>query len=125
MSLRGVGLSFRRVPSDRGMVTAELAFGALLVACMAIVVVWIGGVVTLQQRLNDVATQVARQEARGDRDAVAKAKESAPKDSAVEVRHEQDEITVIVRCRPTSPIRWLDAPELTATARVLAEPGEP
>lgn len=51
-------------PGEQGMVTAELAMGSILVAAMALFVIWLGGVVVTLQQAHDGAVQIARQQAR-------------------------------------------------------------
>ncbi|WP_169337908.1 TadE family type IV pilus minor pilin [Propionicicella superfundia] len=109
---------------ERGMVTAEIAAGTLLVAAMAVVMAWVGGVIVLQQRVNDSAVQIARQQARGDTESLARARAAAPEGSVVEIAREKGEYVVTVRCRPQAPVRWLAGPEVSGTARVQAEPGQ-
>jgi hypothetical protein len=114
----------RRESDERGMVTAEIAVGMLLVAAMAVAMGWLGGVIVMQQRVDDSAVQIARQQARGDTEAVARAREAAPDGATVEIRRDGEEYVVTVRCRPSSSVPWLAAPELSGTARVQAEPGQ-
>lgn len=114
----------RRGPDERGMVTAEIALGMLLVAAMAVVMGWLGGVIVMQQRVDDSAVQIARQQARGDTAAVARARADAPDGATVDIRRDGEEYVVTVRCRPSTSVPWLAAPELSGTARVQAEPGQ-
>ncbi len=115
----------RRGPSrgDRGWVTVEMAAGSLLVAAMACLLGWLGGILALQLRVTDAAAQVARQEARGDAAAVAAAKSAAPEGSVFEVSRAEGRVQVVVRCTPRSALPWLPAPAVSSSATVQEEPG--
>lgn len=116
--------TMRSCEQSRGMVTVEMAACSLVVAAMLCLLAWFGGILALQLRVTDAAGQIARQEARGDRDAVAAAKQAAPDGSVVEVSRSDGRVTVVVRCTPKSPVSWLPAPAVTSSATVQAEPGQ-
>ena len=73
---------------ERGMATAELAMVSLVVAMLTAVVVWLIGALALLNLCQVSANEVARQEARGDRAAVARAERDAPAGATVTRRHE-------------------------------------
>ncbi|GAB3715881.1 TadE family type IV pilus minor pilin [Mariniluteicoccus flavus] len=108
---------------DRGMVTAELAMG--LIALMLAVAAGIGliGVALVQGQCWDTASEVARQVARGDRAALDRAKNDAPAGARVTIGRDADVAVVTVRAtaRPFGPRG--PGVDLSATARVVAEPG--
>ncbi len=106
------------------MVTAELAVGALLVAAMALMLIWLAGLVVLQQQAHDGAVQIARQQARGDSAAVTRSRELLDRRCTAHIARESKEYAVTVRCRPEGVVAWLPSPEVTATARIQAEPGQ-
>lgn len=107
---------------ERGMVTAELALGLMVAALVAVVALWAVGVGGQQLALADVATQVARQEARGDAAAVAQIQRRVP-DAQIDVSRCDGLARVRVTLR-TRPFGALPAVELTARATSLLEPGE-
>lgn len=108
---------------ERGMITAELALGTLAVTVMAVVMMWLGGILLVQQQTSDSAAQIARQAARGDNASVQKAIDDAPHGSTVDIRRVGADIVVDVRRNPPTPVPWLTTPLITAEARVQAEPG--
>lgn len=105
---------------DRGMATAELAMASLLVAAVVAVAGWI--VLALFQfgQCQATANEVARQEARGDRAAVARAAADAPPGARVSRRREGG--AVVVRVELVSRLGSVASVPLRAEARVLAEP---
>ncbi|SDB80744.1 hypothetical protein GA0111570_10363 [Raineyella antarctica] len=108
----------------RGMVTAELALGAVAVVMITVVLAWGLHLVTSQLLLEDTVAEVARQAARGDRAAVASARSDAPPGTRLEVLQESGALVVRAELDsgpPTHP----RAVVLTAEARVIAEPGTP
>lgn len=119
VSVRGV----TRSRSGRGMVTAELAVAILAALSLFLLLCW-GIVLVVQQlRIVDTAAAVARQEARGDRDAAAVARAQAPDGASVEVRRRAGQVVVRVEVT-VQPLRGgrLAVP-LAAEATVVEEPG--
>ena len=119
VSSRGV----TRSRSGRGMVTAELAVAILAALSLFLLLCW-GVVVVVQQlRCVDTAAAVARQEARGDRDAAAVARAQAPDGATVRVSRRSGQVVVRVEVT-VAPFRGgrLSVP-LVAEASVVAEPG--
>lgn len=106
----------------RGMVTAELAVGLLAVAVVISMAAGLAGVLQLQARCTDAASEIARQAARGDSAAVARASADLPAGAVVERADGDGVVVVTVRL----PVRLANLPliELSATARTIAEPGE-
>jgi hypothetical protein len=82
--------------NERGMVTAELAV--------------------------DVAAAVARQAARADGAAVAKARAGAPSGATITIDNRPSLVTVTVRAKARPLGRWLVAVPLEARAHVVPEP---
>lgn len=105
------------------MVTAELAFASLGAALATVALAWVLTLVGLLVRCADTAAEVARQEARTDRSAVAAAIADRPAGARVEVEHRGERVlvTVVVAARPWAG--WLPAVPLRATAQVVREPG--
>ena len=104
------------------MVTVELAFGSLGAALACLLLAWTLTLVGLLVRCQDTAAEVARQEARSDRSAVARAIADRPAGARVTVRQDERVVTVRVDlpARPWAP--WLPAIPLTSDASVLREP---
>lgn len=105
------------------MVTAELALG--LVTLMFLLGAALGavGLAAVQGQCWDTAAEVARQVARGDREAVDKARRDAPHDAVVTVSRDGGVAVVTVEA-PARPLgRVLPPVRLRAEARVVAEPG--
>lgn len=111
-------------PGEQGMVTAELAMGSILVAAMALFVIWLGGVVVTLQQAHDGAVQIARQQARGDTEAVAQAEELLADHCTTHTSRDGEYITVTVLCRSHRLADWLPSPEVSGKARIQAEPGQ-
>ena len=111
----------------RGMVTAELAVTTLAAFAVLTMMCWGIYVVVTQLRCVDAAAAVARQAARGDDSAVAKAKAAAPSGATITVDRRQNLVTVTVRVKAHPLGRWLASVPLEAHAQVVPEPsaGEP
>lgn len=107
---------------QRGMVTAELAFASIGAALACVLLAWVLALVALLIRCQDTAAEVARQEARSDRTAVAKATADRPKGARVTVRQIGEQVTVRVQLAAQPWTRWLPSVPLTAEATVLREP---
>jgi hypothetical protein len=104
------------------MVTAELAFATLGAAAVLALLAWTLTVVMLLARCNDLATAVARQEARGDQAAVTKILQQRPTGARVSVREESDEVVVTVELAARPWADWLPSVPLAVTATVMREP---
>jgi len=111
----------------RGMVTAELAVTILAAFAVLTMMCWGIYVVVTQLRCVDAAAAVARQAARGDDSAVAKAKAAAPSGATITVDRRPNLVTVTVRVEAHPLGRWLASVPLEAHAQVVPEPsaGEP
>ena len=106
---------------ERGMVTVEVALGLLSGGLAVTVVVWLVAVLVAQTQIFDTASEVARQAARGDDAAVARAKDDALDGAQVndEVIDGAVRVTVTYDARPFGP-SFLTVP-LSATATVEVE----
>lgn len=104
------------------MVTAELAFASIGAALACVLLAWVLALVALLIRCQDTAAEVARQEARSDRTAVAKATADRPKGARVTVRQIGEQVTVRVQLAAQPWTGWLPSVPLTAEATVLREP---
>lgn len=82
--------------NDRGMVTAELAVGILAACVVTTLLVWAISLIGLQAVCSDIASQMARFEARGDNQSAAAVKTKAPRDSVIEVERKAGEVSVTV-----------------------------
>ena len=105
------------------MVTAELAVSILAALAVLTMLCWAIFLVVMQMRCVDTAGEVARQAARGDRAAVARAKANAPQGASVEVtsRGMVTSVRVSVQARPFA--QWLVTVPLQAEAEIVSEPG--
>ncbi|MFW6597756.1 TadE family type IV pilus minor pilin [Propionibacteriaceae bacterium Y2011] len=110
-----------RARQGRGMVTAELAAGVLAVVVLVVLLAGWAGVVMMQLRCLDSASEIARQQARGDEAAVARAKADLPAGARVQVIRDGWVTTV----RVSAPVWQPPLPrlEVTATAETMLEPG--
>lgn len=109
---------------DAGMVTAELALGAGALAVLFTLLVGMIWVLAAQFGCENAATEIARQEARGDRVAVAAARARLPHGARVSIDRAGGgaAVTVELEARP-----WGDQlPAVPVQARAVAawEPGE-
>jgi len=107
---------------QRGMVTAELAFASIGAALAAVALAWLLAVLALLVRCQDTAAEVARQEARGDRSAVAKAIADRPDGARVTVSNHGEEARVTVRLEARPWADWLPSIALATNASVIREP---
>ena len=105
------------------MVTVELVFGMVIISTLVVVFGWAIMLFAIQVGCVDTATQVARQAARGDQEAVQRAKDRAPRGAEITVRRgaEQVRVTVRVSSRPTD---WVPPVTLRASVSAQLEPGE-
>jgi hypothetical protein len=104
------------------MVTAELAFASIGAALACVLLAWVLALVGLLLRCQSTAVEVARQEARGDRAAVARVLAGRPEGARVTVTHDGDRVRVLVRLAARPWAAWLPTVPLTATAVVEQEP---
>jgi hypothetical protein len=111
--------------SERGMVFAEMAFGALGLAVLAMVLVGLFQVVYLHIQCIDAAGEVARQIARDDTAGAQAAQGELPDQAEVSVEQHGElvHVTVNVDCRPWG--QYLPEITVTASAEVMAEAEEP
>lgn len=109
----------------RGMVTAELAVAILAAFSLFVLLCWGLVLLGLQLRVVDTAAAVARQEARHDSAAAARARAAAPEGAVIRVDRgaTQVRVSVSVRARPLA--RGLPTVPLHAEAVVVPEPGTP
>lgn len=108
--------------NQRGMVTIELAVGILTATVLTALLCWMVALVVTQSKCIDVATEVARQTARGDSDKVRLARELAPRDSRIDVTRRQHDVTVVV----SVDSRFMGVGPVTVSGSATAawEPGE-
>ena len=104
------------------MVTAELAVTTLAAFALLTTMCWGIYLVVTQLRCVDAAAAIARQAARGDTSAVAKAKAAAPSGATIAIDKRPSLVTVTVRVRARPLGRWLVAVPLEARAQVVPEP---
>ena len=125
--MRAVTIPTIKSRDGRGMVTAELAVTTLAAFAMLTMMCWGIYVVVTQLRCVDAAAAVARQAARGDGTAVARAKAGAPSGATITIDKRPNAVTVTVKVRARPLGRWLVAVPLEARAEVVPEPsgGEP
>jgi len=107
---------------ERGMVTAELAVTTLAAFAVLTMMCWGIYLVVTQLRCVDVAAAVARQAARADAAAIAKAKAGAPTGATIMIDKRPNLVTVTVRVRARALGRWMAAVPLEARAQVVPEP---
>src|SRR6186713_96203 len=81
----------------RGMVTAELAVTTLAAFALLVAMCWGIYLIVTQVRCGDTAAAVARQTARDDRAAAARARAAAPPGAVVRVERRPQLVTVTVR----------------------------
>lgn len=117
-----VKLSLIKARDGRGMVTAELAVTTLAAFAVLTMMCWGIYLVVTQLRCVDAAAAVARQAARADDAAVAKAKAAAPSGATITIEKHPSLITVAVRVKARPLGRWLVAVPLEARAHVVPEP---
>lgn len=104
------------------MVTAELAFASIGAALACVLLAWTLTLVGLLVRCQDTAAEVARQEARSDHSAVAKAMADRPDGAVVRVLPDAGQVTVVVELSARPWASWLPSVPLSARATVLREP---
>ena len=82
---------------QRGMVTAELAVATLAALAVLLLLSWGIYLMVMQVRCIDTAAEVARQAARGDDAAVARAQREAPAGARVHINRSEALVRVEVR----------------------------
>jgi len=78
------------------MVTAELAIGILSATVVAVFLAWGVNLLVVRTECADVASQIARAEARGDAPAAAQARGHAPDGAAINVDETGSQVVVTV-----------------------------
>ncbi len=104
------------------MVTAELAFASIGAALVGVMLAWVLALISLLVRCQDTAAEVARQEARADQAAAARARVDRPEGAAITVRQDSGQVVVRVELQARPWGAWLPAVPLVADATVLREP---
>lgn len=107
---------------ERGMVTIELAVGILTATVLTALLCWMVALVVMQAKCVDVATEVARQTARGDTEQVRAAKKLAPRDARVDVSAHQRDVTVVVSV--ASRFMGMGPVTVSGSATAAWEPGQ-
>jgi hypothetical protein len=107
---------------ERGMVTAELAVTTLAAFAVLTMMCWGIYLLVTQLRCIDAAAAVARQAARTDAAAVARAKAGAPTGATIMIEKRPNLVTVTVRVRARPLGRWMAGVPLEARAQVVPEP---
>ncbi len=104
--------------AERGMVTVEVALSMLALAVVVAVAIWFAGAAFLMGHCQLTADEVARQHARGDRGAVARASADAPAGARVDARSAGGQTVVVVSAEARiGPWSW----PVRAEARVIDE----
>lgn len=110
---------------DRGMVTAELAVATLAALVIMLLLSWGIYLMVVQVRCIDTAAEVARQAARGDDAAVARARREAPAGAQVRIARSEGLVRVDVSVVAKPLTDQLVGVPLRARAEVVPEPTEP
>ena len=108
--------------TQRGMVTAEIAFASIGMALATVALAWVLAVLALLVRCQNTAAEVARQEARADRSAVAEAIADRPDGAKVLVSSHGNRVRVEVHLDARPWATWLPTIPLSASATVIREP---
>jgi hypothetical protein len=104
------------------MVTAELAFASIGAALACVVLAWVLALVGLLLRCQATVVEVARQEARGDREAVARVLAERPDGARVSIAHDRSRVRVRLELAARPWAAWLPTVPLTVSAAVEQEP---
>ncbi|MCL1838075.1 MAG: hypothetical protein FWG47_02005 [Propionibacteriaceae bacterium] len=112
-----------RQTDEDGMVTAELAFASLFAAGFVVLLAWVVSLLLVFAGCYSTASQVARQNARGDQAAVKLAIDAGPPGSTVVITRSTTMVTVQVRVAAQPWAKWLPAVPLTAQAHAFIESG--
>ncbi len=114
----GARASLATASTERGMVAVETAFAVVFLAVIGGFVIAVAGVMFLTTQCQVTADEVARQVARGDRAAVARAGADAPAGARVTTREQAGvALTEVSLDARIGPVVW----PIRAQARVLAE----
>lgn len=111
--------------TQRGMVTAELAVATLAGLAVLLLLSWGVYLMVMQIRCIDTAAEVARQAARADDAAVARATRDAPAGARVRITRSAALVRVEVRLVARPLATNLAAVPLQAAAEVVPEPEKP
>lgn len=109
--------------TDRAMVTAELALGVGSLVIVVGLLVGVLSVIGLQLGCQSAATEIARQEARGDASAVRSAKTRLPRGSTVRIEKSRGGVSAEVRATARPWGNRLPGVSVTANATMVWEPG--
>ena len=104
------------------MVTAELALASIGAAVACVLVAWVLALVGLLLRCQATVVEVARQEARGDSEAVARVLAARPDGARVTISHDDGRVRVRIELAARPWSEWLPTVPLTADATVAQEP---
>ena len=104
------------------MVTAELAFASIGAALACVLLAWVLVLVGLLLRCQATVVEVARQEARGDREAVGRVLAERPEGARVSVSHDGGRVRVRLELAARPWAEGLPSVPLTASAAVEQEP---
>jgi len=104
------------------MVTAELAFASIGAALACVLLAWVLALVGLLLRCQATVVEVARQEARGDRDAVARVLAERPRGARVSISHDGGRVRVHLELAARPWAEWLPTVPLSASSAVDQEP---
>lgn len=107
------------------MVTAELAVATLAALTILVLLSWGIYLMVMQVRCIDTAAEVARQAARDDTAAVARAEREAPAGARVRITRSAGLVTVEVNLVARPLAQNLVAVPLRAKAEVVPEPEKP
>lgn len=112
---------FRPLPTGtRGMVTVEVAAASLALSVVAVACLWLAAAAFQLGHCQVTANEVARQHARGDTAAAARAGADAPAGARVDVNRGGGLTVVVVSLEArVGPFSW----PMSAEARVLDEVG--
>ena len=118
--------TFRSDKRDDGYVTAETAMVLPVLALLLAVALWSIAVAAAQLRCIDAARDAARAVARGESDslATAVAEAAAPAGASVDVRHDGNNVVVVVTARVgggNGVLGVIPAPTVSATAATTSE----
>ena len=111
----------RRTRNSRGMVTAELAVSILTATMVAVVMCWGIHLIAIQTECRDIASQVARAEARGDYKAADEARQRAPQGASINVTRDGNDVEAEVSMQ----VRFGNLFSITVTGKAVMprEPG--
>jgi hypothetical protein len=104
------------------MVTIELVCGILIVMTMLALFGWAVSLFGMQAMCIDTASDIARQTARGDSEAVQRVRDSAPEGAVINIDKSAAEVEVTVRLA-SKPFDFVPPVHLKAVATAVMEPG--